>query len=48
MAKLYSKNSSLKVNYLKPRKESIQFLLNYSKALKISRYKTLQFESFMN
>jgi hypothetical protein len=48
MAKLYSGNSSKKVNYLKPKKETVQFLLNYSKALKISNYKKLQFETFLN
>ena len=49
MAKLYSKKNSLKnVNHLKPKKETVQFLVNYSRALKISSYKSLQFDTIMN
>lgn len=48
MAKLYSKNSPHKVKKLQPKKETIDFLLNYSKALRISTYQKKQFESFLN
>lgn len=48
MAKLYSEHSPEKVKKMSPRKETIDFLLNYSKALKISRYKKMQFESIQN
>lgn len=33
---------------MSPKKETINFLLNYSKALKISSYKNIQFESILN
>ncbi len=45
MAKLYSEK---KLKKMTPRKETIDFLLNYSKALRISTYKKLQFESILN
>lgn len=48
MAKLYSKDSPVKANKRNPREETVMFLLNYSKALKVSNYKTLQFEAFLN
>lgn len=48
MAKLYSKNSPLEVKQEIPKKETIKFLLNYSKALNIVSYKKLQFESLLN
>jgi hypothetical protein len=34
------KNDSLKVKTLKPKKETIDFLLNYSKSLEIVKTKT--------
>ena len=36
------------VENLEPSKECIDFLLNYSKSLKIVSYKGLQFESIQN
>lgn len=45
MAKLYSEK---KLHKMTPRKETIDFLLNYSKALRISTYKKIQFESILN
>jgi hypothetical protein len=48
MAKLYSENSPEKVKEMSPKKETIDFLLNYSKALRISTYQKIQFESFIN
>jgi len=47
MAKLYS-NSPEKVKEMAPKKETIEFLLNYSKALDVNTYKKLQFESILN
>jgi hypothetical protein len=34
------KNDSLKVKTLKPKKETIEFLLNYSKSLEVVKTKT--------
>lgn len=48
MAKLYSKNSPEKVESKNPRKETVKFLLNYSKALKVTAYKKLKFDAFLN
>ncbi|MDX1601635.1 MAG: hypothetical protein R3209_01090 [Salinimicrobium sediminis] len=45
MAKLYSEK---KVNKMSPKKETINFLLNYSRALRISTYKNIQFENILN
>ena len=45
MAKLYSEK---KLNRMSPKKETIDFLLNYSKAFRISTYKKIQFESILN
>ena len=47
MAKIYS-NSPEKVKEMTPKKETINFLLNYSKALEIKSYKKMQFESILN
>ncbi|MFT6748304.1 MAG: hypothetical protein ACI9XR_000854 [Flavobacterium sp.] len=47
MAKLYTKNSLAKLNMV-PKKETINFLLNYSKALKIVTIGKLQFEIIVN
>jgi len=47
MAKIYSKDLSDRIN-LKPKKETVDFLLNYSKALSVINYKKLKFETIMN
>ncbi len=49
MGKLYTK-SSQEGNFknLNPKKETLQFLLNYSKALRITRYQKLQFDTLLN
>ena len=47
MAKLYTKNSSETFN-VSPRKETIQFILNYSKALSVIKYNELKFETVLN
>lgn len=47
MANLYvSKN--FKKKELKPRKETVDFLLNYSKALSVTKYKDISFETISN
>ncbi len=48
MAKLYSELSSSEMKNLKPKKETIEFLLNYSKALSVINYKTLKFDTLLN
>lgn len=46
MAKIYSKKKSS--NTMKPKKEIVSFLLNYSKALSIIRVKNRSFEVMAN
>jgi len=50
MGKLYFKKSSKeeKFNHLQPKKETVEFLLNYSKALSVIEYKKMQFETLLN
>ena len=49
MTNLYLNSSpKKKVENVEPSKECINFLINYSKALKILNYKNLQFESIVN
>lgn len=50
MGKLYFKKSSKeeKSNQLQPQKETIKFLLNYSKALSVVEYKKMKFETLLN
>jgi len=47
MAKLYSEKS-IKINDLKPKEETVSFLLNYSKALNVISYNKLKFEALLN
>ena len=47
MAKIYSPKT-LVTNTMKPKKEIISFLLNYSKALSIIKVKNLSFEIIAN
>ena len=47
MAKIYSEKPSNSHTF-NPKTETINFLLNYSKALKVSVYKGLKFESVIN
>ena len=47
MAKLYSKKKLVTQN-MKPKKETISFLLNYSKALSIHKVGTSSFEIIAN
>jgi hypothetical protein len=49
MKNLYTKPSKEEqLKRLNPSKNTIQFLLNYSKALRITEIKNLQFESILN
>jgi len=48
MQKLYSKNSSDSASKMNPKKETINFLLNYSKALSVIDYNKLKFEALLN
>jgi hypothetical protein len=47
MAKIYSKKS-LVSNTMKPQKETISFLLNYSKALSVIKVNDKSFEIIAN
>jgi hypothetical protein len=47
MAKIYSKKNALSKD-LKPKKEVVSFLLNYSKALTVLKTKTKDFEVLSN
>lgn len=47
MAKLYSEKKPLK-NELKPKEETVNFLLNYSKALSVINCNKLKFEALLN
>lgn len=50
MGKLYFKKSSNeeKSNRRQPRPETIQFILNYSRALRVNDYKEMKFETLLN
>lgn len=47
MPKLYTQGSK-KINNLQPKKETINFILNYSKALHIMKTKNMLFEMHKN
>jgi len=49
MAKLYLNDTpEKKMKDLGPRKETIAFLLNYSKALSVKKYQKMTFELLLN
>ncbi len=50
MGKIYFKKTSKeeKFNHPQASKETIQFLLNYSKALSVIEYKKMKFEMLLN
>lgn len=48
MAKIYSENSFNKLNTLEPKKETVDFILNYSKALSVVSFNKMTFESLLN
>ena len=45
MAKIYSENSITNIENLEPKEETVNFLLNYSKALSVINYNKMKFES---
>ena len=47
MAKIYS-NVTPKNDNLKPKEETISFLLNYSKAISVINYNEMKFEALLN
>ncbi|WP_179353673.1 hypothetical protein [Winogradskyella vidalii] len=47
MAKIYPKASPKNENLL-PKDETVNFLLNYSKALRVLKYNKLKFEALLN
>lgn len=47
MAKLYTEDFN-HLELLKPKNETVQFILNYSKTLKIINYNHFQFETLQN
>jgi len=51
MANIYTEEPSpgrKEVNRLEPKLETVQFLLNYSKALSVIDYKNQKFEALLN
>ena len=48
MAKNYSKTTLKTLNDLKPKEETINFLLNYSKALSVIKSGKVKFELVLN
>ncbi len=47
MAKLYPETQK-KIETLNPKEETINFLLNYSKALSVINYNKMKFEALLN
>ncbi|GAB1855580.1 hypothetical protein MHTCC0001_04140 [Flavobacteriaceae bacterium MHTCC 0001] len=48
MAKLYSENSITNNNDLEPKDETINFILNYSKAYKVINGKSEKYDMLLN
>jgi len=48
MAKIYSENSIKNIENLEPKEETVNFILNYSKALSVINYNKLKFEALLN
>ncbi len=48
MAKLYSKDPKSKQINMNPKKETVDFLLSYSKALSVINCNKLKFEALLN
>ncbi|WP_298955244.1 hypothetical protein [uncultured Nonlabens sp.] len=48
MPKLYNESFPEPVKPTGPRKETIHFLLSFSKALSVTKYKNMTFETFKN
>ncbi|MBB5268152.1 hypothetical protein HNQ90_001724 [Algibacter amylolyticus] len=48
MEKIYSENSLKNIEKLEPKGETVNFLLNYSKALSVKNYNNMKFETLLN
>ncbi|MEB3348047.1 hypothetical protein U6A24_21405 [Aquimarina gracilis] len=48
MAKFYFKSSQKEEKHLVPSRRTVDFLLNYSKSLKVTEYGNLKFETILN
>ncbi len=48
MAKIYPENFINKLNKIEPKEETVNFLLNYSKALSVINCNKLKFEALLN
>lgn len=48
MAKFYFKSSHKEEKHLVPSRRTIDFLLNYSKSLKVVEYNNFKFETILN
>ena len=48
MAKIYSNKSVENTVYINPKEETVNFLLNYSKALNVINYNNKRFEILLN
>ncbi|WP_372756435.1 hypothetical protein [Mariniflexile sp.] len=48
MAKIYSENSIGNLKNKEPKEETVNFLLNYSKALTVISCNNLKFEALLN
>ena len=48
MAKLYSENSIKNLKEFEPKEETVNFLLNYSKALSVINCNRMKFETLLN
>ncbi|WP_452231188.1 MULTISPECIES: hypothetical protein [unclassified Lacinutrix] len=48
MAKLYSKHPEKEQLNLNPKKETVDFLLSYSKALRVLQFNNMKFETLLN
>ena len=48
MAKLYSKHPNKEQINMNPKKETVDFLLSYSKALSVLKYNKMKFETLLN
>ena len=47
MAKLYIEDSKY-LELLEPKRETVNFILNYSKALRITKHNHMEFDSVLN
>jgi len=48
MAKLYTNHFIKELNELQPKEETVNFLLNYSKALSVINCNKMKFEALLN